>query len=87
MYVHDVEECPRCHGKHPKLKFYPFNVPSEEHNHYATCPATKQPLVAQMTVHIPAPAFPKPSDEKEEDEDDDSDDEEKEAVDDKGAKT
>ena len=63
MYAYDVACCPRCLKPHKGLKFLPLKIASEDYNHFAMCPETKQPVIAQMVVNISSPIVPPPESE------------------------
>lgn len=56
MYEHDIDNCPRCLGSHVALKFRTFKIPAREHNCFAMCPKTKEPIVALASLATPPPS-------------------------------
>ena len=51
----DVEACPRCAGKHDKLKFKPLARPTPAANFWATCPSSKEPILARVALTVVEP--------------------------------
>lgn len=52
MIEYKLDTCPRCGGAHPGLKFRPLAKAPGEANHWATCPTTKEPIMAKVVLHL-----------------------------------
>ena len=45
---HDIESCPRCGGAHEGVQFIEMVQKSAQATHWATCPATEEPILAHV---------------------------------------
>ena len=45
----DVPHCPRCWLNHTNVTFHRLTHPTDEMQWWATCPVTKQPILAPCT--------------------------------------
>lgn len=50
MIEYTLSTCPRCGGAHKGLKFKPLQKAPTKANHWAVCPATKEPIMAVVTL-------------------------------------
>jgi len=48
----DVAACPRCSKEHEGMVFKPLARPFGRANFWATCPTTKEPVMATVTVDL-----------------------------------
>lgn len=48
-FIETILDCDRCHCKHENLIFRPFTEPLGEHNYFAICPETGEPLLRTVS--------------------------------------
>lgn len=46
-FTSDVRDCGRCDGVHSQILFKPLTNPPEDFTHYAICPDTHEPILAE----------------------------------------
>jgi hypothetical protein len=44
----DVKNCARCGGNHDQLLFCKFQQAPPDHTHWASCPATDEPILLKI---------------------------------------